>query len=726
MVVSLLLVPACEDLAPDVAPANIADPGFLAQYAATYRFRLGQPSAITPTAAGDAVLFLRSSGRSFVRDLYELEVATGQEKVLLTAEQILAGAQEKLTAEELARRERMRLAARGITSFELSQDGKWLVVPLSGRLFLLERQTGKIREITRGAGAPIDPRLSPDATRVACVRDGDIYVIDIANGRESRLTTRAGPHVTQGEADFIAQEEMGRMHGLWWSPDGQQLAYQETNTKDLETFHIMDPMHPESPPQSWPYPRAGKNNAAVRLGIISAKGGKTTWVEWDRAQYPYLAAVRWQKRAPLTLVVQSRKQTDEAVLAVDIASGATTLLHREQDEAWVNLAGELPRWLDDGSGFLWLSDHSGTNQLALHDRTGKLVRVLTPPALHVRALVGLSDTQVWVTASEEPAEQHVYRVPLASEGKAEKLTSEPGVHEAIFADGSALYVQVSRTTAGGERWSVRRQDGSVAGELRSAGEKPSFTPNLQLLSVGDQKLRAAVVRPRNFVDGGSYPVIIYVYGGPGHQMVMADLSRYYLPQWLADHGFIVVSLDGRGTPGRGRAFERAIKNNFIETPLVDQAAGLAGLAAEIPEMDTQRVGIFGWSFGGYFSAMAVMRRPDVFHAAVAGAPVSEWRDYDTHYTERYLGLPADNAAGYDDSSVLTHAPKLDQPLLIIHGTADDNVYFMHSIKLSDALFRAGKTHELLPLAGYTHMVPDPLVTTRLYTRIVDFFTDNLL
>jgi dipeptidyl-peptidase-4 len=265
-----------------------------------------------------------------------------------------------------------------------------------------------------------------------------------------------------------------------------------------------------------------------------------------------------------------------------------------------------------------------------------------------------------------------------------------------------------------------------AGKLTNVAEKPPFVPEVELAVVGDEpRLHAALIRPRNFDAMRRYPVVVNIYGGPTLQMVTLDRRRHLLNQWIADHGFIVVAIDNRGTPARNRPWERAIKGNFIELPLADQVRGLAALGEKYRELDLSRVGIYGWSFGGYASAMAVMQRPDVFHVGVAGAPVVDWADYDTHYTERYLGLPADNPSGYHASSVLTYADRLRRPLLIIHGTADDNVYFLHSMKLCDALFRAGRPYDFLPLAGFTHMVPDPLITQRLYGRIVDYFVEHL-
>ncbi|MEX2169004.1 MAG: DPP IV N-terminal domain-containing protein [Pirellulales bacterium] len=708
--------------------AQGADPDFLEQYGATYRFTLGQPTAIRITDAGDAVLFLRSGPRSFERDLYEFDVATGKERLLVSADELLQGAEEQLTAEERARRERMRLAGSGIVSFDVSSDGEQILVPLSGSLYLRDRKSGKFRELSSAAGYPIDARYSPDGKSVACVREGDLYLIDLATGDERRLTNGASDTLTHGLAEFVAQEEMDRMRGYWWSPDSNQIAYQETDTSGVEELHIADPANPASAPQAWRYPRPGKNNASVRLGIIPATGGATTWIEWDRERYPYLAKVTWEENAPLTLLVQNREQTEEVLLAVEPSSGGTRELLNETDAAWINIDAAMPHWLADGKSFLWSTERDGGWQLELRDRDGKRLSTLTPREMNYRSFVGVESTQdsAIVAGGKDPTQVQLYRVSLQPDGpEPEQLTSEAGLHSAVLADKSGTNVRITTPAAGAPRFQVHRGDATSAGDLVSVAEAPPFAPNIEFTVVGEPPLHAAIIRPRAFDAARRYPVIVSVYGGPHAQVVMADHRRYLLNQWLADQGFIVVAIDGRGTPSRGREWERSIKGNLIELPLADQVRGLQALGEKYHEMDLSRVGIYGWSFGGYFSALAVMQRPDVFHAGVAGAPVVDWLDYDTHYTERYLGLPSKNEAGYRASSVLTHAPTLDRPLLVIHGTADDNVYFLHSMKLCDALFRAGRPYDFLPLSGLTHMVPDPLVTKRLYGRIANFFVEQL-
>jgi len=721
--------PPASPTATPSAGTPLADPAFLERYAETYRFTHGRPTSIRVTDDGQAVLFLRSGPRSFVRDLYEFDMTKGAERVLATADQILGGAAEKLTPEELARRERMRLAARGIASFDISDDGRQVLVPLSGQLYVIDRATSKSRKLAAEGAYPIDPQFTPDGRSVSCIRDGEVYVIDVDSGKQRQLTSGGKETLTHGLAEFVAQEEMDRMHGYWWSPDSRTLVYQETDTADVEVWNIADPAQPGQPGEAQRYPRPGKNNARVRLGVVPAEGGTTTWIQWDATKYPYLANVTWQKNAPLTILVLNRRQTDALLLTVDPATGATTELLHEHDDAWLNLDHGLPRWLEDGKSFLWSTERSGNWQLEHHAADGKLLRELNAGELGYRNLAGVDEKQdaVFVIAGNDPTQAHVFRIPLdADKGKPKQLTQAAGIHGAVFARHGGNHVRTASTAAGTIQQTVHGADGKEIGALKSVAESPPFEPNVEWTTVGDSpELHAAVIRPRVFQRDKKYPVIVSVYGGPHSQTVSTARRRYLLDQWLADRGFIVVSIDGRGTPSRGRAWERAIRGNLIEVSLADQVRGLQALGAKYPEMDLRRVGIYGWSFGGYFSAMAVMQRPDVFHAAVAGAPVADWLDYDACYTERYLGLPADNPKGYEASSVLTYAKDLQRPLLIIHGTTDDNVYFLHSVKMSNALFRAGKEHEFLPLAGFTHMVTDPLITRRLHTRIADYFVERL-
>lgn len=718
------------------AASGVRHMEFLDAYAATYRFRLGAPGSVRVMPDGESVLFLRGGARSFVNDLYEFDVRTGRERVLLTAEQILKGGEEELSAEEKARRERMRQAARGIAGYSVSEDGARILVPLSGRLFVVERASGNVKELKSEAGFPIDARFSRDGSRVGAVRNGDLYVTDVASGEERRLTTKTSETQTNGLAEFVAQEEMSRHSGYWWSPDGEWMAYAQADTAGMQTFTIMDPTEPSKPAQTWAYPRTGEKNAEVRLGVTRAWGNgagsagqETVWVDWDRAAWPYLATVKWEEHAPLTILVQNRAQTEEVLYGVDPGTGAVKELLRETDSAWVNLDQSFPKWINGGAEFLWSSERDGWWTLEVRARDGSFARRLCGEEINYRSgLIGLDEDAgvAYVAGGMDPTQSHVFEVSL-KDGTTQARTTHEGSHGLVVQKGTKTRVETFEWPEGGSTWRVVRGDGSFAGTLSSLREKPAFGVRASYVTVeaNGQRMHTAVLRPSFFEAGSRYPVIVSVYGGPHAQVVTRGGSRHYFNQWLAEQGFIVVAIDGRGTPARGRAWERAIKGDLIDLPLADQKAALLALGARYPEMDLSRVGIYGWSFGGYFSAMGVMRAGDVFHAGVAGAPVADWRDYDTHYTERYMGMPAENAAGYAAANVLTWAKDLERPLLIVHGTADDNVYFMHALKMSDALFRAGKRHEFLALAGFTHMVPDPVVTRALYGRIAGFFLREL-
>ncbi len=704
-------------------PTSLADPAFLEQYAQTGGFRLGQPSAITITPDGREVLFLRSGPRDPSRSLYAFDVESGQERVVLTADQVLGGATEELSPEERALRERLRLHARGITNYRLSNDGARILVPLSGRLFLVERTTGQVVELPSEGGYANDPRFSPDGTKIACVREGDLFVIDIAARTQQRITHRETPTITNGLAEFAAQEEMSRYRGFWWSPDSTQILYQRTDVAELLVWYASNPIAPSESPRSARYPQAGGPNADVRLGIVPAAGGATRWVQWDRQALPYLATVRWAKGTAPLLVVQTRKQDRAEVLEVDVASGQTRRLHEEKDEAWLNLDQSVPRRLDGPARrWLWSTERAGAWQLEL--REGSDARPLTATNFGYRELVHVeaSGEAVWVVASDDATEAHVWRIPL--DGDPQRMSEGAGQHDAVFGDRDDVWVHVSHTVTHGPRWQVRRGS-EVVGELQSVAEAPPFLPRVEHVQIGARGYNAMVVRPRDFQAGQRYPVLLSVYAGPGHTRVRKGRFLQLREQWQADHGFIVVSLDGRGTPGRGREWERAIRGNLIDVPLADQVEGLQALGERFEEMDLSRVGVYGWSFGGYFSAMAVMRRPDVFDVAVAGAPVCAWEDYDTHYTERFLDLPNANPEGYRISNVLSYAADLSKPLMIIHGTSDDNVYFVHALKMHDALMRADKDHEFVVLAGSTHMVADAAVARALESRIMRFLSRGL-
>jgi dipeptidyl-peptidase-4 len=697
--------------------------------AETRNYSLGRPVSPKLTPDGQTVIYLRGGPRDPVLRLYEYPLPDGPERELLTPDQLLRGAEERLTPEEKARRERARVTLKGFTRFDLSKDGTRLLVTLSGQLYVLNRGN---RQVTPLPGKDwIDPRFSPDGTAVAAVSGGEMHVLELVSGTSLALTTGATATLSRGTAEFVAQEEMNRHEGFWWSADSRFIAYQETDEAAVEVRHIADPLHPEMPPTKFFYPRAGSTNATVRLGIVARSGGSTRWIQWDAQAFPYLTQVIWgEPGAPLCLSVMDRAQQTSLLLRADPTSGQTVELLRENDPAWLNLddSAVLPMWLPGGDRFLWTTESRGAWQVELRDVRGTLLRTLTPLEFVYKGLAKLDATNGWiyVHGGQDPRETHLWRFPLAG-GAGSPLTQAPGLHSAAFAENAAAWVHSFSLRDGTVGTEILNAAGRRLAALPSQAEHPPALPNLELACTDSSpSFYAAIVRPQQFKKRKKYPVILSVYAGPTTTVVQASARGYLADQWLADEGYIVVRLDGRGTPHRGRDWERVIRGNLIDIALEDQVAGLKALGRKYPELDLGRVGVTGWSFGGYFSAMATIRRPDVFRCGIAGAPVVTWENYDTFYTERYLGLPQNEPDAYRVSSVLTYAPQLARPLLLIHGLTDDNVYAQHTLQLVDALFLAGKHYEFLPMLG-THMAgsSDPIVRSREQMRVLEFFNRTL-
>ena len=700
--------------------------------AATRNYELGYPVKAMPTPDGKAVIYLRAGARDATQHLYEYDLAAKTERELVTPEALLGGAAETLSVEEKARRERARITAKGFPEFQLTEDGKAVLVGLGGKLYAVSRADGAVKPVP-GEGW-IAPRLSSDGTHLAAVHGGDLFSIDLAAGIVTPLTTGASATLQRGTADFAAAEELDRQDGSWWSPDGRFVAYEEADSSAVEPHYIASAVEPSQAPNAFRYPRTGTSNASLRLGIVSAQGGPTVWADWDNKTYPYLARVTWPKKGPLSILVMNRAQTEERLYAVDPKTGMTRQLLAESDKAWLDLAPDagngrspsvFPRWLADGSGFLWATERSGQWQIELRRPDGTLAHKVTPDGFRVGGLAEVDEArgEIVVAGGPDRLSTALYRVKLSG-GKPIPLVSERGANGAEFGDGHDIFINSYSWADGRRGVRVLKRDGAVLATLPSAAEQPSSLPDITWTNVGVHELDAQVVKPHDFQPGKHYPTLLSVYAGPTLKNVVAVRRRALAQQCMADHGFIVVTVDNRGTPGRDHDFARAVKGNLIDIALDDQVEGLQALAASVPEIDLAHVGVYGWSFGGYFTTMATLRRPDVFAAGVAGAPVIDWQDYDTAYTERYLGLPAENVEGYRLSNALTYADKLERPLMLIHGVTDDNVYFEHTLKMIRALFAAGKPYELVLLPG-THQLPDPALRSRLDQREEEFFKREL-
>jgi dipeptidyl-peptidase 4 len=677
-------------------------------HASTQRFTLGEPRNLEVSASGERIIFLRSRhGQDPVNCLWTVDAATGAEQLLADPAELITD-DSGVPADELARRERTREAAGGITSFAVDRAATVAAFALAGRLFVCDVSAGRCRKLPV-AGPVFDPRPDPSGRRIAyvsgrtmCVTDLDGLSRVIAGGDDEPDT------VSWGSADFIAAEEMRRQRGFWWSPDGSTVAATRVDTTPVATAWIADPAQPSAPPRSVAYPFAGTDNAEVSLHLIGI-GGNVVDVDWDRVGFPYLIDVHWTA-AGLIISTQSRSQQEVEILDVDVVSGVTDVRFADHDDRWVELVAGTPRLWTRGE-LVNCADRDGARRLLIDGEP------VTPADLQVRSVVAADHGGVVFIANpvDDATVSHVWRYDdtgLAA------LTDEPGVHTAAAAGGTVV---IRTTTLDEPRAYWDTLDGI---ELTSLAATPNLELNASVHHLGSRRLATTVLLPNDH-DGAPLPVLLDPYGGPHAVRSLRSHLPHLVSQWFAEQGFAVVVVDGRGTPGRGSEWERAVHGDLATMALEDQIDALEQAAAELGCLDLERVAIRGWSFGGYLAALAVLLRPDRIHAAIAGAPVTEWRLYDTHYTERYLGDPHHQPDIYDGSSLLPIAGGLSRPLLVIHGLADDNVLAAHTLQLSSRLLAAGRPHEMLPLVGVTHMTPQEVVAENLLLHQLDFLRRSL-
>ncbi|MGI5272448.1 prolyl oligopeptidase family serine peptidase [Nonomuraea sp. CA-218870] len=672
------------------------------QHARTARFKLGVPRDFTVSPDGARVVFLRSpAGDDPVNRLWTLCVDTGRERLLVDPGAPSGGT---LPQAERARRERTRERAGGIVAYATDAAVTRAVYALDGAIHTVDLLTGEVTPLgTTGS----DPRLDPAGEHVAHLSGGALHL----DGEP--LLTPDGPGVTWGLPEHVAAESMGRHRGYWWAPDGTRLLVARVDDSRVSTWHLADPADPGRPPATMAYPAAGTDNADVTLWLVTPAGERTE-VIWDRAAFEYVAAVSWTGPRPLILV-QSRDQRTTRVLEADPGTGATTPLREDTDDAWLELVPGVPARTAGGE-LVWTVDRDDTRRLMVGDD------LVTPPGLQVLRILAVDGDTVLAQCCAEPTERHLFSYSRA-EGLVE-VTSEPGVHTGTR--GGGVTVVVTRTLdEHGVR--VTAGDGRAAVPIASNGATPVVRPRVELMSLGERELRGAIMFPSGHVPGSRrLPVLLSPYAGPGGALVLRGLDDYAVHQWFADQGFAVLVVDGRGTPGRGPAWERAIHLDKLSAALRDQADALRAAAGRFPDLDLDRVAIRGWSYGGYLAAAAVLRHPEVFHAAVAGAPVTDARLYDTHWQERYLGHPGEHPEAYDRSSIVADAPNLRRPLMLVHGLADDNVFAAHTLRLSAALLAAGRAHTVLPLSGVTHMTSREEDAENLLLLELDFLRRALL
>lgn len=696
------------------------------------------PTAIAFAPDGSSVSFLLPEGSGNARVLWRSEVAEGAVPEVIARPPGEGNTDENVSKEEALRRERMRMRDTGISQIVRSPNGRRSILPIAGDLDLLEGDAPLTR-LTETDAPEIDPRFGPDGNRVAFVREGDLYVLDLESRNETRLTDGATDGLTNGLAEFIAQEELGRSTGYWWSPDGTRIVYQETDERHITEYVIVYQGEEEVGRESHRYPFAGAANARVRLGIVDATGGETRWInisDDEGSEEVYLARVDWEDSSHLLLQVLPRDQASLRLIRVDVDSGERTTLLEETSACWVNLHDDL-RIIPGTGELLWANERTGFKHLILLDRDGQPIRALTSGDWPVDAVVHLDPKrrEVWFLAGREsPLRRDLYRVSLDG-GPIERVTSGEGTcSDAVVSPDGSRVILTTSTHEHPPLTTLCDRSGKLLATLADAGLDPKLdgldlvSPQLtQFKNRHGDVLFGAYYAPRTTKLGRKAPLVVLVYGGPHVQRVTDswDLTADLTAQFLASRGFAVWKCDNRGSSRRGLAFEAALNRRMGTVEVEDQVEGIRFVAAAYPEADTSRVGITGGSYGGYMTIRALLLAPETFRAGVAIAPVTDWDGYDTGYTERYMGTPSNNEGGYAESTVLDKAEQLKGNLMLIHGLLDENVHYRHTARFMAALIRAGKRFESLPIPDERHSTRKRENRRAILDRTASFFEEHL-
>jgi len=646
--------------------------------------------AISPD--GSLITFLKGKQDDYEQlDLWAFDISTGKSRLLFDSTQLHQG-EETLSDEEKARRERMRLKGSGIVSYQWSPNGKAILFPLGGDIFYWELGSKKAAKIVDTPAFETDVKFSPQGNYVSYIREQNLYVFDLAESKELSITQAGGGNVKFGMAEFVAQEEMKRMTGYWWSPDESKIAFTKVDTSPVEEVTRSEIYADEIKTVTQRYPFAGKNNVLVELGIIEVKNRKFQWVNLGENKDIYLARVQWtQDSNKLTYQIQSRDQQTLTLFSVDWPTLDTQALLKETSKTWINLHEDL-FFLKQKPEFIWASERDGFKHLYLYSNQGNLIKQLTKGEWSIDEVEYIDEAKqhIYFTGRKStPVEKHLYRLNLADE-TIDKITRRSGYHDIDFATNRTTYIDNFSTINSPPQWSLHDADGQRVAwlaENKVTKEHPLFPymkdwikPKFGNIKANDgQKLYYRLYKPANFNPKKKYPVIVYLYGGPRAQMVTNRWTRL-VSQYLAQQGYAVFTLDNRGSYNRGKAFEDPIYKAMGSVEVEDQITGVKFLRT-LPWVDEKRIGVHGHSYGGYMTLMTLFKAPDYFTAGVSGAPVTDWRLYDTHYTERYMGNPETDADAYEASSVFPYAINLKKPLLIYHGMADDNVLFKNSTKL---------------------------------------------
>jgi dipeptidyl-peptidase 4 len=681
---------------------------------------------------GKQLSFLQKTGQGpdARNELRVMDVATGQQRTLIDAEKLAT----LLPASKTLPPQQTGLGRVTPRRYLWSRDGHAIVFISGANLIWYDLRTQSSKQLLISNKPVEDPKISPDSRWVSFIREHNLWVVSIESGKETQVTRGGSEDFLEGELDWVYPEELDIHTAYWWSPDSQRLAFLEMDERQVTKYPIVDYLSYTGETHTMRYPKAGDANPMVRVGIVGTTGGKISWVETGKDTDIYIARVDWlpdSQRLAIQLINRAQNRLD--LMLANAETGAALAIHTEMDRYWVNVTDDL-YFFRDGKRFLWSSERGGFRHLYLYDIGGNEVEQLTSGNWEVMGVEEVDEARgyIYFTSTEKsPIERHLYRISLADK-KITRLTKQDGTHTIQMSPDASAYVDTYSNSMTPPRQNLYHADGRPIAPINTnevaelAEYHLSPVEFLTLPGADGTRLNALMIKPPDFDPSRKYPVIVNLYGGPHAQLVRNAWGgpNFLWHEMMAQKGFIIFTVDNRGMAGRGHNFEIPIYHRFGVVELADQLAGVKYLKS-LPYVDGARIGIWGWSYGGYMTVTAMFRAPGVFKAGFAGAPVTDWRQYDTIYTERYMGQPQENPDGYKDSSPVNHAGQLQGKLLIAHGSSDDNVHFANTVELVEKLIQADKYAEITIYPGRGHPISDPPARIQLFQRVTRFFLDNL-
>lgn len=684
---------------------------------------------------GSRVTYLQGKTDDYNRyDLWEYNLDDNTNRVLVDSAELFSGP-ENLSDEEKARRERQRIFGKGILEYTWSTDGKALLFPLNGDLYYYDLASAKSKKLTNTEAFETDARFSPKGNYVSFIREQNLYALELNSGKEIQLSQDGGGVIKNGMAEFVAQEEMSRMTGYWWSGDETKIAYTRVDESPVKEAIRNEIYADEVKLFNQRYPFTGTDNVKIQLAVVKLNDQKVDWIDLGKNQDIYIARAKWLKDSKtLSYQWQNRSQQTLELRFYDSESKKQKVALTENSDTWINLHFDLV-FLKDKKHFVWASERDGFKHLYLYRTNGQLVRQITSGDWAVDSLKGVDEKKgivYFAGRKDTPLESHLYSAPLFKKGDSKRITEKGQYHNVVLAKDSKTFIDTSSSVNKPNSAALRKVNGEFITwlEENKLDNNHPLTPYLSNLAKPEygtikaedgQIMHYRLFKPTNMSAGKKHPVIVNVYGGPHAQRVTNSWrSKNLYFQYMAQQGYVIFQLDNRGSYNRGKKFEDAIYKNLGDVEVADQIKGVEFLRT-LDYVDAKRIGIYGHSYGGYMALMTMFKAGDYFNAGVSGAPVTDWALYDTHYTERYLGHPDTNAKGYEASAVFPYTDGLKGPLMIYHGMADDNVLFTHATKLFKQLQDSEKQFEMMTYPGSKHSLRGKQVQTHLHQTITNFF-----